>query len=116
MLPAGLLAVISASLLPANVHYAYAAKTPLNVTFPNASTSAHNFVNDNFLGISFELSPFNTLCTSSPSFFIPFHPSASQHFSSLLFYLLLVCYPYATCKLNTFATQGAKHQQQWPTP
>ena len=86
MLPAGLLAVISASLLPANVHYAYAAKTPLNVTFPNASTSAHNFVNDNFLGISFELSPFNTLCTSSPSFFPHFSPFG---FSTFFFSIIL---------------------------
>lgn len=57
MLPAGLLALLSACLLPVD-----AAKTALNVTFPNASTTGVNSVNDNFLGISFELSPFNTQC------------------------------------------------------
>ena len=48
------------------VKYVHAASsTPLNVTFPeNPPASAlMNVVEDHFIGVSFELSSFDTLCT-----------------------------------------------------
>jgi len=44
------------------------AEPPINITFPSQPPEAqYNVINDNFIGISWELSSFDTLCSCAGS-------------------------------------------------